>query len=146
MSFESESTDRPKSTRRLLVSFLVPLVVLFVALVAALLFRDGNRQSALSTGPRGGGIEGLNVRLVRDKLSASAISEAQRAIIYADAPYSVDALKNGQRFLRGMLYVSQQTPAVNAEVFWIEDDSQDWCKAWIIGLGVDGLREVAISR
>src|SRR4029079_17109216 len=88
--------------------------------------------------------QSLTVRVVKDKTGASAIARARRAVVFVDAPYSVPALHKGQQFLRGMLYLSQQAPAVNAEVYWIENDADDWCKEWITALGIDGLMEVAV--
>jgi hypothetical protein len=128
------------------VSLFVPLLLLLAACLVALVSRIGGPSSAPSTGPRVVDFEGqsLNVRLVKDKTAAAAIAQARRAVVFVDAPYSVYALKNGQQFLRGMLYVSQKAPAVNAEVYWIENDAEDWCKGWITALGVDGLIEVAV--
>jgi hypothetical protein len=86
----------------------------------------------------------FRVRLVKDKSDASAIYKAPRAIVFVDAPYSVYAAKNGQQFLSGMFYLTKSDPAVQPEVLWIEDDNAEWCKEWIVSLGVDGLREVAV--
>lgn len=86
----------------------------------------------------------LQVHLVNDRLAATAISKAGRAIVYVDAPYSVTAAKHGQQFLRGMLHLSRHSPNLQIAMYWIEDDSEDWCSEWVLALGEVGLNDVAI--
>lgn len=144
MSNETENThkDRPYLC---LLAFLFSLLILLATCVTAKIAWRGAPPPAPSvpTMPSVAG-QTLTIRLIKGRTGAAAIQRAQRAIVFVDSPYSVNALNAGQHFLRGMVYVSQRSIAINAEVYWIENDAEDWCKEWITSLGEDGLMEVAV--
>src|SRR4051812_28215705 len=108
MSSEAETTDRPQPERRRSVSLVVPLMLVPAAYLVALVSGGGSPSSA-PPGPRVADFEGrsLRVRLVNGTTAAAAIARNRRAVVFVNAPYSGYAVKNGQQFLTGMLYLGK---------------------------------------
>jgi hypothetical protein len=119
----------------------VPLVIMAAACVAATVSAV---RRPVPTQPPQGEAESLQVRFVKDRAGATAAQEARRAIVFVDAPYSVTAMHNGEKFLRGMVSLRQQRPDLRAEVYWVDNDADEWCKQWVASFGVADLAEVAV--